>query len=357
LKSTPEVRSQGSSTSVVREIRRLALAAAILVVLLCCIGATYQAIGTWRDSHRFLQHGRTVQAGNLQLNLNCLGEGRPTIILESGLGGPALEWARVQPEVALFAHVCSYDRAGYGWSEPGPQPRTSSQLAKELKLILVAADERGPYVLVGHFLGGFIVRVFTHLYPADVAGLVLVDASHEDEEDRINALLPDDIKAKEEQNDKWNAELNRVLTPLRLYLGIQRFEVAMGWAGRLVLPTELCRELLYLQQQPKTRNAIASESDSRAQSVTEVRKAGDFGDRPLIVLTAGIPYPPDPLLNKEQMERQNNLWINVLQVQEAHLSTRGKQIIVPDSTHMIPYDRPDAVISAIHGVWSSTRFN
>jgi hypothetical protein len=148
-----------------------------------------------------------------------------------------------------------------------------------------------------------------------------------------------------------------VLTPLRLYLGIQRFEVAMGWAGRLVLPLELRRELLYLQQQPKARNAVASESASRSESVTEVRAAGDFGDRPLIVLTAGIPYPRDPLLTKEQMERQNNLWINVLSVQEAHLSTRGKQIIVSDSTHVIPYDRPDAVISAIHQVWLNVRSN
>jgi pimeloyl-ACP methyl ester carboxylesterase len=291
----------------------------------------------------------------LWLNLDCSGEGSPTIILESGLGGPALEWARVQPEAAKFAHVCSYDRAGYGWSQPGPQPRTVSQNAKELKMLLDAGGEEGPYVLVGHSLGGFIVRAFTHLYPAPVAGLVLVDASHEDEEDRINGLLPDEIKAKEKQNDEWNAKLNRVLTPLRIYLGIQRFEVAMGWAGRLVLPLELRRELLYLQQRPNERNAVASESASWSENVTEVRAAGDFGDRPLIVLTAGKPYPVDPLLTKEQMERQNNLWIHVLSVQEAHLSTRGKQIIVSDSTHMIPYDRPDAVIAAIHEVWSEVQ--
>ena len=357
MKSTAQIQSQGPSTSIARKIRRVALVAAILVVLLCCIGAIYQMIGTWRDAHRFLQQGRTVEAGNLRLNLNCLGEGRSTIILESGLGGPALVWARVQPDVAKFAHVCSYDRAGYGWSEPGPQPRTSLQIAKELKLLLDAAGEKGPYVLVGHSFGGFIVRVFTHLYPADVAGLVLVDASHEDEGDRINALLPDDIKRKEEQNDEWNAKLDRVWGPLRVYLGIQRFEVAMGWAGRLVLPIDLRRELFYLGQQPKSRNAIASESVSRSESVTEVRAAGDFGDRPLIVLTAGRPYPPDPLLTKEQMERQNNLWINVLSVQEAHLSRRGKQIIVPDSTHMILYDRPDAVVSAIHDVWTEVQGN
>jgi hypothetical protein len=97
---------------------------------------------------------------------------------------------------------------------------------------------------------------------------------------------------------------------------------------------------------------LAAEHRAASESIAQVRSAGDFGERPLIVLTAGRPYEPDPLLTNEQMLRQNDLWIHDLQAQEARLSTHGKQIIVADSSHMIPYERPDAVVSAIHEVWS-----
>jgi pimeloyl-ACP methyl ester carboxylesterase len=244
---------------------------------------------------------------------------------------------------------------GYGWSDPGPEPRTTSQISKELKALLEAAGEKGPFILVGHSFGGFIVRVFTQRYPTDVAGVVLVDASHEDEDDRINALLPEAIQQQEEKTDEWNARVNRIMNPLRLFLGIQRFQVEMGWAGSPHLSQQLRHELFYLRQQPKSQNAIASENAAWTQSIAEVRASGNLGGRPLIVLTAGKPYDRDPLLSKEQMERQNDLWIHDLQAQEARLSTRGKQIIVPDSSHMIPYERPDTVTSAVYEVWSDLR--
>jgi pimeloyl-ACP methyl ester carboxylesterase len=150
--------------------------------------------------------------------------------------------------------------------------------------------------------------------------------------------------------------LDRMLTPLRIHLGIERLETALGWGEEKDLPNNLQRELLYLEQQKKFRNAVESEDEaSDHQSWDQVRAAGSLGDRPLVVLTAGKPYDPDPLLTKEQMEKQNDLWINVLQAEEARLSTRGKQIVVLDSGHMIPYERPDAVISAIREVWYEAR--
>ena len=94
-----------------------------------CVGAAYQEVGTWIDTRRFPQRGRSFQAGSVRLNMDCSGQGGPTVILESGLGGPALDWILVQPEVAKFARVCSYDRAGYSWSESSPEPRTSLQIA------------------------------------------------------------------------------------------------------------------------------------------------------------------------------------------------------------------------------------
>jgi hypothetical protein len=125
--------------------------------------------------------------------------------------------------------------------------------------------------------------------------------------------------------------------------------------GRRANADEMEHHGLYLRQQEKFRNVVASENKAFAESIAQVRAAGNLGDRPLIVLTAGKPYYPDPLLTKEEMDKQNNIWINVLQAEEAHLSTRGKQILVSDSDHMIPFERPDAVIFAIHEVWSATR--
>jgi len=289
----------------------------------------------------------------VKLNLDCSGKGDPTVILDSGGGVPAVGWIKVQPEVAKFARVCSYDRAGYGWSEPGPLPRTSLQIARELNALLAAAGEPGPYVLVGHSFGGFNIRVYTGLYPRDVVGLVLVDASHEDEEERIQGLLPVAVRKEEKENDEADEKLDRILTPLLIHLGIQRLVVARGWNMPTYLSKDLQQELFYLQQQTKHRQAVEAEGDASSQSAAQARAAGNLGDRPLIVLTAGKPYEPDPLLTKADMDRQYNMWINVLQVEEAHLSTRGRQIVVPDCDHMIPFERPDAVISAIREVWSA----
>ncbi|MBZ5673197.1 MAG: alpha/beta hydrolase [Acidobacteriia bacterium] len=339
----------------IRLLSRCALAVVTLATVLACAGATYQLIGTWRDARRFPQRGKSVQVGQIKLNLDCYGQGYPTVILDSGMGVPALGWIRVQPEVAKFARVCSYDRAGYGWSEPGPEPRTSLQIATELNALLDAAGERRPYILVGHSFGGYNVRVFTRQYPNDVLGIVLVDASHEDEEERIDSLLPAAIRERERRDEERNEKLDRILAPLRLHLGIERLEVAAGWDVPGYRSKDLQEEFLYLEQQTKSMHAVESEASAEGQSSAQARAAGNFGDRPLIILTAGKPYDPDSLLTKEDLDRQNDMWINVLQMEETHLSSRGKQIVVRDSGHIIPSERPDTVISAIHEVWMAVR--
>ena len=200
-------------------------------------GATYQGIAVWRDARRFPQHGKSVRAGALRLNLDCSGErsasGRPIVILDSGIGIPALGWIKVQPEAAKFARVCSYDRAAYGWSDTGPEPRSSSQIATELKILLSAAGEKGPYILVGHSFGGFNVRVFTALYPTDVSGVVFVDGAPEDEEKRIDEILPTAVVEQENRNNERSERLNDILMPLRIRLGIQRLQVTTGWRSPL----------------------------------------------------------------------------------------------------------------------------
>lgn len=315
----------------------------------------YETAGNWIDARRFPQRGKSFQAGPVKLNLNCSGPPGVTVVLDSGMGGPALDWVLVQPEVAKFTRVCSYDRAGYGWSDVSPLPRTSSHIAQELKALLDAAGEQGPFVMVGHSFGGYNARVFTALYPLQVGGLVLVDASHPDEGRRIDAVLSTAQRALQQQNERQGEMWERIVEPLKIHLGIRRFTLALGLKRSRHLSKRLQEEFLYLEHMPKFRRTIQDEDAVFKESGEQALTAGGLGDRPLIVLTAGKPYEPDPLLTPEQMHRQSNIWIQELQVEEMHLSSRGRQIIVPDSGHDMPQDRPDAIVSAIAGVWNAVR--
>jgi pimeloyl-ACP methyl ester carboxylesterase len=126
-----------------------------------------------------------VDVGGYRLHLYCTGEGSPTVILEAGGGNPWLSWYQVQPQVAQFTRVCSYDRAGLGWSDPSPKPRTTKVIADELHTLLHNAGITAPFVLVGHSLGGLDARMFASQYPSEAVGMVLVDSSHPDQDDRF----------------------------------------------------------------------------------------------------------------------------------------------------------------------------
>jgi len=333
-----------------RVSKRIFQLLAALVVLAAVCGALYQAIANWRDGRRFPQEGRSVELGaafpGVALNLDCSGQGSPTVILDTGLGVPAVGWKFVQPEVGKFARVCSYDRAGYGWSTAGPLPRTSGEIAKELHALLAASGEKGPYVLVAHSFGGFNVRLFTKEYPELVAGLVLVDTSHEDQESRMPGSLETFMK-----NQSKQVEFQRRVAPFLIFFGIARLTAGDG--GPPNLPKSFLREVNYLQLQSKFVEAAASEIQNFHSSADEVRAAGNLGERPLVVLTAGKEEDAKDLpkgLDKRDLDDFRKSWMNDLQLREARLSTRGKQVIVPDSTHMIPLFRPDTVVAAIREV-------
>lgn len=123
--------------------------------------------------------GKLVDLGSHKLHVYCTGRGRPTVVVENGLGDFSFDWVLVQSRVSGFTRICTYDRAGYAWSDPGPKPRTFAQLNLELRDALAKLGERGPFVLAGHSFGGPVVRNFAEVYSASVAGIVLVDAAHE----------------------------------------------------------------------------------------------------------------------------------------------------------------------------------
>src|ERR1051326_244297 len=150
----------------------------------------------------YARPGMLVSVGTHRLNLYCMGSGSPTFVFDSGWGDWAPAWSKVQPEIAKFTRVCSYDRAGTGFSDPGPMPRTSVRIAKELRIALHNAGIRGPYILVGSAFGGDNVRTFADLYMDEVAGLVMVDADADDvgpkamqeEAHRGHASIPSDVR-------------------------------------------------------------------------------------------------------------------------------------------------------------------
>jgi pimeloyl-ACP methyl ester carboxylesterase len=318
----------------------------LLVIGLACAGAAYQAIGNFKDARCFPQRGKLVQIGALKLNIECSGTGKPTVVLESAGNTAARGWAKVQPDVAKFTRVCSYDRAGYGWSEPGLQPRSIAQEAEEMKLLLQAAGETGPYILVGHSQGGFNVRAFAHKYPEDVAGVVLVDASHPEWAKATQAVLSKKAKFQYGMADRL------MKTRLGLYLWIGAVQLGVI---RMLTPKEdaVNQEINYLRWRPKAIKAFWEEYGLFDKSTDHIRASGDLGDRPLIVLTAGK-VDGGIYDNPADAAAAQKVWVDVLQKDLVRLSSRGRQIVVPDSGHMIPMDRPEAVVSAIREIWEQT---
>jgi len=352
-------------TSPGRRLARLLLAPLGLLALLCGLGAAYDAVGDARDARRYPAPGRLVEVGGGRLHLQCTGAGSPTVVLESGLGSPALVWALVQPETARLTRACSYDRRGYGYSDPvGPEPRTAEQIATDLHTLLERGGERGPYVLVGHSLGGLVARVFAARFPAATAGLVMVDASHEDARTRLPRQRPPDALIRMLRQGRLVARLG----VLRLRPGLAGFDPR--WHGFRRLPPATLRALTWLALQPKTLAAAEGEvrafetsgAQARAAGATPAQAPGDraaggrpLGDRPLVVLAAARRHPDLDHLPAADADRYYRVWVEELQPALARLSSRGTLRAIPDSGHSIHLERPDAVIAAIADVVAQVR--
>jgi len=285
--------------------------------------------------------GRLVDLGGHRLHVHCTGQGSPTVVVENGLGDFSFDWILVQQKVEKFARICTYDRAGYAWSDPGPKPRTFAQLNLELHDALSKLGERGPYILVGHSFGGGVVRNFAAVYPKDVAGMVLVDIVPEDQR------IPMGPKA---QRIRDFATGRPIPKPRETMQASDKLAPAAPKSPAAIqslynaLPEREQRLHQWAETLPALEDAETSQKDWSAEYMALLHASpqdGILGNMPLIVLTRGQGYSDAEL----ELEREQT------QARLARLSKVGVQVIVPGG-HNMHLENPDAVASAIRQITS-----
>jgi pimeloyl-ACP methyl ester carboxylesterase len=297
--------------------------------------------------------GKMVDLGGHRLHVNCIGRGGPTVVVENGLGDFSFDWVLVQVQVARFARICTYDRAGYAWSDPGPKPRTFAQLNLELRDALKKLGETGPFVLVGHSFGGPVVRNFVAVYPRDVAGMVLVDAAFEGQ--RVGAGGGKTIKLGD------GAKGVSIPEPREEMKDSDRVEThdGVGRRGTLdpmynPLPAVDQKMQVWAQSLTNTDFAEASQrewSDEYFKKWLAEPQAGLLGSIPLIVLArAEGGYGDDLDVPAAELEAERKAGQAML----ARLSKKGRLVMV-QSGHNMELEAPDDVVGAIRQVVLAVR--
>ena len=313
-----------------RVLRKLRYAIGV-ILLLVAIGATYEAIESSREE-REPPPGRLVDVGGHKMHLHCTGQGTPTVILESGLWDDSIVWHSVQPEIAKLTRVCSYDRAGLGYSDPRPdQVPDSRNIARNLHALLANAGVNPPYILVGHALGGIHIRVYENLYPSDVIGMVLVDSGHPDQENRLPP------------------EMNKIQSLLYLKSKLWGLAVPLG------IPRLLGACGVTVECHWQTVKAREAEVQAIAASADEARHTGSLDSMPLVVVSRDPEKGEAPgSIPLEVSHRFEEQWVQ-MQEELARLSTNGSRVIAIGSAHYVQIDRGDVVIAAIQKVLDAAR--
>jgi len=303
-------------------------AAAALLCVFAAAGYTLEKVAEARDRRRFPAPGRLVDIGGRRLHLASLGSAAgPTVVIEQGAGSPSITWWPVQARIANFARVCTYDRAGYLWSDPAPFGRSIADRVADLHTLLERAQIPPPYILVSHSFGGFLGRAYARAHPEEIAGMVLVDTPHE------STVLQRSFLGYLRRGARMQS-----LVAMAARLGLVRL------LGRhvpvLLMPDDPAGYALCAR--PQHAKLLADDLRSMLADVAMLGALGSLGDRPLIVLTHGIPFPGSAAAAEQGwQEGQRKL---------AALSRQSELIVAARSNHMIHLDEPEVVVEAIRRV-------
>jgi len=279
--------------------------------------------------------GRLVDIGGRRLHLNCTGTGTPTVVVENGGGSFTVDWALVQPAVSQFTRICTYDRAGYAWSDPGPIRDLPEQVMADLELLLRLGDVKPPYVLVGQSIGGLFIRDYQRRFPEQVGGMVLVDPSHEDHNAYIIDGKPKPIPfvTREELQQfqrKRLANHPAISIPLRVGSPYDRLPAEVN-------PVRLWAMTKYMKDLDVSETPFMAEGQ-REETIAlrnqRLSQKHPMGKIPLIVVTNGP---------------------NALKAGLADLSESGEAIVAANSCHEVQICSPTVVIHAIEKVVNSVR--
>jgi len=317
---------------VLRTLLRAAVGAVGAITAVAAIGASYEMVSGSQDLSAYPPAGRLVDVGGYRMHLDCRGEGAPTVVMDAGLGGSSLDWSLVQAELATRTRVCTYDRAGMGWSEASPLPRTPGHIAEELHTLLTNADIAGPYVLVGHSLAGKNIRMLAAAHPDDVAGMVLVDARSE----LVDTLTP----AAEADAFRVALGVQGTVYSLARRLGVARAFGASLAGGPLLSPV-IAAQMALLQTQTAAIDETTKEGLARSADDAALAKS-TLGSMPVVVIASAASMADIPN------------W-STAQHQLAVLSTQGHLVIAEHSGHAVQIEQPDIVIDSISQVLAGVR--
>lgn len=312
---------QSRSQKIIRFLKRSLFRATIVILLLAIAGTIYQTAATEADQRNFPPPGNLIDVGGFKMHIHCEGEGSPTVILEAMSGGVSAQWGWIQPEVQNETRVCVYDRAGYGWSESDPEAPTLARTVRNLHTLLVNANVDGPYVMVGHSLGGVYVRQFAADYPDQVVGMVLIDEANPQQFVKYPQQFADgDNYVKMLSGIKFAARLG----VMHLYFA---FGGEMDFAG---LPEPQRSQHKAIWSSPKYFEVQGAEIRAGRSIWADALNLKGLGDKPLMVISR------DANLDYEWSKYQAEL---------ATLSTNSHHITIEGANHTaLVFDEKNAHI-------------
>lgn len=333
--STAAPTAERKKTPFLKKLLRVSLGLLACLLLLIGLGFGYEWIADKRAASAYPPPGKLVDAGGHRLHLHIQGTGSPVIVMEAGSGETSLSWRNIPAELSKYATVVSYDRAGYAWSEPAASERTGDNVVNELRTALRAEGLKGPYLLVGHSLGGLYTRLFAEKYPNEVAGLVLIDARPEDDERLTRPIL-------EQEGFQGNPQ-SGLLTLLKSSGAMRIFK------------DFLLEGLVPEEDRERFVNVIAKRSFFEAKekeaaligSTEDAVRGQRLGSLPVTVIARGLPQNYAQAGLSEQAGRKlEEIWQEG-QRSMLKLSQQSRWVVAKQSGHMIIHDEPQLVVDEV----------